>query len=160
MKKTVHKDLVIDTNLNSIAGGMFAYTGPKYLRNQMNHKRNRPSGIYCLGRDDLRRYYAKTNPVSINDEGGPDLPEIKVIDTNLNSIAGGMFAYTGPKYLRNQMNHKRNRPSGIYCLGRDDLRRYYAKTNPVSINDEGGPDLPEMYMASHNNLSRLSEFKN
>ncbi|RHZ46876.1 hypothetical protein Glove_606g76 [Diversispora epigaea] len=55
-KNIVHKDLVnlglsqpLDSNSNSIAGEMYAYTDPEYLQNQMKYKRNKASDIYSLG---------------------------------------------------------------------------------------------------------------
>ncbi|RHZ46449.1 hypothetical protein Glove_621g15 [Diversispora epigaea] len=46
-----------------------------------------------------------------------DLGSSQPLDSNSNSISGGMIAYTDPEYLRNQMEYKRNKASDIYSLG-------------------------------------------
>jgi serine/threonine protein kinase len=46
-----------------------------------------------------------------------DLGLSQALDTNSNSIAGGIFVYTSPEYLRNHMKFKRNKASDIYSLG-------------------------------------------
>ncbi|CAG8434538.1 5345_t:CDS:2 [Diversispora eburnea] len=46
-----------------------------------------------------------------------DLGLSRSLDSNSNSLAGGMFAYSDPEYLRNPTSYKRNKPSDIYSLG-------------------------------------------
>ncbi|RHZ86490.1 hypothetical protein Glove_50g74 [Diversispora epigaea] len=46
-----------------------------------------------------------------------DLGLSKPLDTNSNSMAGGMFAYSDPEYIRNPIMYKRSKASDIYSLG-------------------------------------------
>ncbi|RHZ65285.1 hypothetical protein Glove_318g54 [Diversispora epigaea] len=46
-----------------------------------------------------------------------DLGISKSLDTNSNSFAGGMYAYSDPEYLRNSIKYKRDKASDIYSLG-------------------------------------------
>ncbi|RHZ71456.1 hypothetical protein Glove_258g53 [Diversispora epigaea] len=46
-----------------------------------------------------------------------DLGLSKSVDANTSSFAGGMFAYSDPEYLRNQIKYKRSKASDIYSLG-------------------------------------------
>ncbi|CAG8553870.1 11393_t:CDS:2 [Diversispora eburnea] len=53
-KNIVHRDLVrlsrsLDTSSNSLIGGTFAYTDPRYLKNIGYYKRNKESDVYSLG---------------------------------------------------------------------------------------------------------------
>ncbi|RHZ64785.1 hypothetical protein Glove_320g191 [Diversispora epigaea] len=46
-----------------------------------------------------------------------DLGLSQPLDTDLNSMVGGMVAYTDPEYLRNPKKYRRNKTSDIYSLG-------------------------------------------
>ncbi|CAG8541283.1 10101_t:CDS:2 [Diversispora eburnea] len=46
-----------------------------------------------------------------------DLGLSKSLDSNSNSLTGGMLAYSDPEYLQNSTSYKRNKPSDIYSLG-------------------------------------------
>ncbi|RHZ83512.1 hypothetical protein Glove_91g34 [Diversispora epigaea] len=46
-----------------------------------------------------------------------DLGLSQTLESNSNSMAGGMYAYSDPQYLRNHIMYKRSKASDIYSLG-------------------------------------------
>ncbi|RHZ79893.1 hypothetical protein Glove_140g59 [Diversispora epigaea] len=90
-----------------------------YLRNnfksldwkiKINMAKDITSGLRCIHKENIVHKDLAIDKIT-------DLGLSQALDTNSNSIAGGMFAYTDPEYLRNHMKYKRNKTSDIYSLG-------------------------------------------
>ncbi|RHZ77120.1 hypothetical protein Glove_185g27 [Diversispora epigaea] len=99
-----------------------------YLRNnfksldwkiKINMAKDITSGLHCIHDENIVHKDLHSKNILVH-EGRlliTDLGLSQPLDTNSNSMAGGMPAYTDPEYLRNPKNYKRNKPSDIYSLG-------------------------------------------
>ncbi|RHZ85714.1 hypothetical protein Glove_61g1 [Diversispora epigaea] len=99
-----------------------------YLRNNFNRldwkikikmAKDITSGLYCIHDENIVHKDLHSKNILVH-EGSlliTDLGLSQPLDTNSNSMGGGMIAYTDPEYLRSQMKKKRNKASDIYSLG-------------------------------------------
>ncbi|RHZ78413.1 hypothetical protein Glove_165g3 [Diversispora epigaea] len=89
---------------------------------KINMAKDITSGLRCIHKENIVHKDLHSKNILV-DEGRlliTDLGLSQPLDSNSNSMAGGMIAYTDPKYLRNQMkyeSYKRNKASDIYSLG-------------------------------------------
>ncbi|RHZ69991.1 hypothetical protein Glove_276g87 [Diversispora epigaea] len=99
-----------------------------YLRNNFNTldwkikiqmAKDITNGLYCIHGENIVHRDLHSKNILVH-EGSlliTDLGLSQSLDTNSNSLKGGMLAYSDPGYLRNQSTYKRSKASDIYSLG-------------------------------------------
>ncbi|RHZ82323.1 hypothetical protein Glove_109g428 [Diversispora epigaea] len=77
------------------------------------------SGLDCIHEENIVHRDLHSKNVLVHDRSLmiTDLGLSQPLDTNSNSIKGGMLAYSDPRYLRNMFTYKRSKASDIYSLG-------------------------------------------
>ncbi|CAG8638247.1 5965_t:CDS:2, partial [Diversispora eburnea] len=80
---------------------------------KINMAKDITSGLRCIHEENI---HSKNILVHERRLLITDLGLSQPLDTNSNSMPGGVIAYTDPQYLRDQMKYKRNKPSDIYSL--------------------------------------------
>ncbi|CAG8557315.1 7169_t:CDS:2 [Diversispora eburnea] len=87
-------------------------------KKKINMAKDIALGLYYIHAENIAHRDLHSKNILVN-EGRlliADLGLSQPLDSNSNSILGGMMAYTDPRYLRNT-NYKRNKTSDIYSLG-------------------------------------------
>ncbi|RHZ83855.1 hypothetical protein Glove_87g103 [Diversispora epigaea] len=99
-----------------------------YLRNNFNTldwkikiqmAKDIASGLDCIHEENIVHRDLHSKNVLVH-EGSlliTDLGLSRPLDTNSNSVKGGMLVYSDPRYLRNLLTYKRSKASDIYSLG-------------------------------------------